>query len=125
MQIDASFGLGFQVFHTGFDWTGKEQAVNQGIGNRSDAGGVAAFLPGVTHHSYSFLMAHADELFAVIVPHVGDVKGDVCLALLTRLVDIARDGDATRSTNDDTVGIAPSFLNEVPEFLNLTSKMLQ
>src|SRR5262249_33548447 len=70
-------------------------------------------------------MAHADELFAVIIPHVSDVKGGVCLALLTHLVDIARDRDAARRTDDDTVRVASSLLHERPEFLNLTSKVLQ
>ena len=63
MQIDASFCLGFQAFYTGFCRTGKEQAIDQGIGYRGDAGSVAAFLPGVTHHGYGFFMAHTDELF--------------------------------------------------------------
>src|SRR5262245_22659476 len=125
MQIDASFCLGFQALHTGFDRAGKEQAIDQGIGYRGDAGSVAAFLPGVTHHSYGFLMAHAHELFAVIVPHVGDVKGGVGLALLTRLVNVARDGDAAWRTDGDTVRVASCLLDELPEFLNLTSKVLQ
>src|SRR5215510_1530924 len=125
VQIDASFCLGFQTFHTGFDRPGKEQAIDQSIGHRGNARGVAAFLPGVTYHSYGFLMAHADELFAVIVPHVSDVKGGVCLALLTRLVDIARDGDAARRTDDDTVRVTSSLLHELPEFLDFASKMLQ
>src|SRR4030095_5226571 len=125
VQIDASFCLGFQAFHTGLGWSCKKQTVDQGIGNSGDASGVAAFLPGVTHHSYGFLMAHAHELFAVIVAHVGDVKGGVCLALLTHLVDIARDGDTARRTDEDTVRVAASLLHELPEFLNLTSKVLQ
>src|SRR5262249_8492749 len=70
-------------------------------------------------------MAHADELFAVIVPHIGDVKGGVGLALLMRLVDIARDGDAARRTDDDTVRVASSLLHELPEILDLASKMLE
>src|SRR5262249_33699411 len=125
MQIDASFCLGFQALHTGFCRTGKEQAIDHGIGYRGDAGSVAAFLPGVTHHSYGFLMAHAYELFAVIVPHVGDVKGGVGLALLARLVDITRDSDAAWGTDDDTVRVASSLLDELPEFLDLASKMLE
>src|SRR6266567_7812102 len=125
MQINTRFRLGFQAFHTGFDRTGKEQAIDQGIRYRSDAGGMAAFLPGVTHHSYGFLMAHAHELFAVIVPHVGNVKGGVCLALLTRFIDIVRDGDAARRTDDDTVRVASSLLDKLSEFLNLASKMFE
>ena len=92
---------------------------------RSDAGGVAAFFPGVAHHSDGFLMAHTDELFAVIVSHVGNIKGGVRLALLTRLVDITRDRDAPRRTYDDAVWVASSLLHELPEFLNLTSKLLE
>src|SRR5882672_5256709 len=121
VQIDARFCLSFQAFYTGFGRTGKEQAVDQGIGNRGDTGGVAAFFPGVTYHSHGFLMAHADELFAVIVPHVGDVKGGVCFALLTRLVDIARDRDAARRTYDDTVWVASRLLDELPEVVDLAS----
>src|SRR4030095_15950057 len=125
VQIDATFCLGFQAFHTGLGWSCKKQTVDQGIGNSGDASGVAAFLPGVTHHSHGFLMAHAHELFAVIVPHVGNVEGGVCLALLTRLVHIARDGDAARRTDDDTVRVTSSLLHELAEFLNLTSKVRQ
>ena len=95
-----------------------------GIGHRGNASGVTAFLPGMTHYSHGFLMAHTDELFAVIVPHVGNVKGGVRLTL-TRLVDIARDGDAARRTDDDTVRVASGLLHELPKFLNLTSKVLQ
>src|SRR5215510_12708404 len=116
MQIDASFCLGFQALHTGFDRASKEQAIDQGIGYRGDASSVAAFLPGVTHHSHGFLMAHAYELLAVIVPHVGDIKGGVCFALLTRCVDIARDGNAAWRTDDNTVRVASSLLDELPEF---------
>jgi len=60
VQINASFCLGCQAFHTGFDGTGKKQAIDQSIGHSGDASGVAAFLPGVTHHGHSFLVAHAD-----------------------------------------------------------------
>jgi len=61
---------------------------------------------GVTDNNHACLMAHADELFAVLVPHVGNIKGGVGFALLSRLVNIARHGDATRRTDDDTIRFA-------------------
>src|SRR5712691_10845737 len=118
VQIDTGFGLSRQAFHTGFDWTGKEQAVDQRLGHGSAASGVAAFVPGVAHHGYGFLVAHTDELFAIIVTHVGDVKGDVRLARLTCRLDIVRHGHTARRAHGDTVRIAASLLDEPAERLH-------
>src|SRR6202008_4958075 len=89
------------------------------------ASSVTALIPGVTHHGYGFLVAHANELFAIIVAHVGDVKGNVRLARLPCLLDIASYGYTARRASYDTLRVAASLLDELAKRLHFAPQVLE
>src|SRR5215471_13878781 len=125
VQIDTGFCLRCQALHTGFDWTSKEQTLHQRIGHGGGTSGVAAYVPGMTHHGDSLLVAHADELFTIIVTHISDVKGDVGFTRLPGFIDVVGHGHTTRRAHGDTVRVATSFLDELAEAVNFTLEVLE
>src|SRR5215471_21680123 len=75
------------------------------------------------HHGDGLLMAHADELLAIIVTHVSDVKGGVGLTRLPCLINIVGHSHTARRAHRDTVRVAASLLNELAEMLNGASEL--
>src|SRR6266511_1690499 len=115
VHIDPCLGLGSQTLQAGFHRPGEEQAIGQRIRHGGAPSGAATCIPRLANLVDRLFIAQADELFAVELAHVGDVKRQVSLALRSSFLHVIRYRHTAGGTYDYTLWIAPCLTDELPK----------